>query len=86
MKHLAFCNKVLMGQHVDLDEMTSFIADYCNDKGKYVTGEQINIIVYLVQMQHFDIIYAIKEYAKMNNLVYYVWKYPNGNILKHWIE
>lgn len=70
-----FIKKIINNEQVNLTELNTFIVDYCKLMGnKIPTAEELPIIVQMIQMNTFNLIYAVKmSCIKLNiqlNLLY----------------
>ena len=82
-----FINKIINNQQVNLNELHTFIVDYCKlMENKIPTQEELSGIVQLIQMKMFDLIYAVKQAAiKLNIQITSIYD-KHGNIIRMFIS
>lgn len=82
-----FINKIINNQSINLEELNTFVVDYCKlmDK-KTPTQEELSGIVQLIQMKIFDLIYCVKQAAhKLNIQITSIYD-KHGNLIRMFIS
>ena len=81
-----FINKIINNEQVTLEELNTFIVDYCElMDNKTPTGAELQLIVQMIQMKMFDLIYAVKQAAIKLNIQINTLYGKHGEIIKMFI-
>lgn len=82
-----FIRKFLKKEQVQLSELSDFIVKYCElIKNKIPTAQEIQAITQLIQMQQFNINYAIKNACIKLNIQHIEMFDKNGQYIKSYIQ
>ena len=82
-----FINKIVNNEQVNLTELNTFIVDYCKlMKNKIPTQEELSGIVQLIQMNIFDLIFAVKQAAQKLNIQINSIYDKHGNMIRMFIS
>ena len=78
-----FINKIVNNQQVNINELNTFIVDYIKEeKGEDVTLEELKGIVKLIQMNMFNLEYALVRSASKLNLSLLKIHDKNGQLIR----
>jgi len=83
MKYVELCNKILSRQQIKFEELTEFLAAYCEKTNK--PNEMLNTLIQGVQQHQVNLSQVIQEYY-LNTDVYFCSLYDkNGHLLKQFV-
>ena len=87
MKFEEFFISLIQFNRLNMNDLYSFLAEYCNLCGKDFTSEQITALCNLVQMGQLNLDYAIRNYCKLSKLIIYIVKDLQSNqIIKMYLK
>ena len=81
-----FINKIINNQQININELNTFIVDYCKLMGnKPPTSEELSLILQMIQMGAFNLNYAIKIAAIKLNIPLTILYDKQGQMIKMFI-
>ena len=82
-----FIKKIVNNEQVNLTELNTFIVDYCKLMGnKIPTPEELSGIVQAIQMNMFDLMFAVKNVAIKLNIQLNILYDKHGNLIRMFIS
>jgi formyltetrahydrofolate hydrolase len=78
--------KIISNQQITLEEINTFVIEYCKlMENKQPTAQELAVIVQLIQMRHFDLIFACKIASIKLGYTLYSMHDKQGNLIKMYI-
>lgn len=82
-----FINKIVNNQQVNINELSTFIVDYCTlMENKIPNAAEISAIIQMIQTGMFNIIYAVKLAAIKLNIPLNILYDKHGQMIKMFIS
>jgi len=83
MKYIELCNKILSHQQIKFEELTEFLAAYCEKTNK--PNEMLNTLIQGVQQHQVNLSQVIQEYYLNTDVDFCSLYDKNGYLLKQFV-
>jgi hypothetical protein len=81
-----FLRKYFAQNQLDVSEITGFLAEFCEKKGKSPTGQQLSALVQLLQLRQLNLHTICIEACELENLQLYTIYNVEGGVICYKLE